>query len=230
MRKDSSTVNEARIKGSPDLITHSQIRNIYHQMNNCVCKIIKNEIRGTGFFCKVPFPNQNNLLPALITANHVLDISKYNKVEFYLNSKIYSILLDGSRKIYSNKHLDCTIIEIKKDVINTNYFLEIDENINQINLKNIYLEKPVYILRYEFGKKLAYSSGIITGIINTDYMYYYRITYSYSTEPGASGGPIINSSNFKVIGIHKGYKRDLKWNVGIFIKGPKSQNQNLYHI
>ena len=247
MGNDLNIDNEAKIKGSSDSITLEQIKNIYQQMNNCVCKIIHGNTRGTGFFCKIPFPDQNNLLPALITVNHVLDISKHKKVEFDLNGLYHSILIDNSRKIYSSKHYDSTIIEIKKNELNTNYFLDIDENINQNNLENLYLKKPVYILHYEKGEQLAFSSGNITGVkfAGKDH---YKITYSCSTEPGSSGGPIINSSNFKVIGIHKGYKRDVGWNIGIFMKAPiknfynanknnnyskslsnpKNENENLY--
>ena len=28
--------------------------------------------QGTGFFCKIPFPNKENMLPVLITNNHVI--------------------------------------------------------------------------------------------------------------------------------------------------------------
>ena len=219
MGNDLNIDNEAKIKGSPDSISLEQIKNIYHQMNNCVCNIILGDTAGTGFFCKIPFPDQNNLLPALVTVNHVLDISKHKKVEFHLNGLYHSILIDNSRKIYSSKRLDSTIIEIKKNELNTNYFLDIDENIYQNDLESLYLKKPVYILHFEKGAKLAFSSGNITGVkfagINN-----YKIIYTCSTEHGSSGGPIINSSNFKVIGIHKGYKKDIKLNMGIFIRAP----------
>ena len=211
--------NEAKIKGSPDSITLEQIKNIYHQMNNCVCNIILGNSTGTGFFCKIPFPDQNNLLPALVTVNHVLDISKHKKVEFHLNGLYHSILIDNSRKIYSSKHYDSTIIEIKKNELNTNYFLDIDENIYQNNLESLYIEKPVYILHYEMGKKLSSSLGKITGVKFAG-IDNYRIMYTCSTEHGSSGGPIINSSNFKVIGIHKGYKKHINLNTGIFIRTP----------
>lgn len=219
MGNDLNIDNEAKIKGSAIPITHSQIKKIYQQMNNSVCKIMHGNTRGTGFFCKIPFPDQNNLLRVLVTVNHVLDISKHKKVEFELNGLYNSILLDNSRLIYSSKKYDSVIIEIKKNELNTNYFLELDENINQNNLENIYLKKPVYILHYEYGEELKYSSGNITGVKFSG-IDFYKLAYSCSTEPGSSGGPIINSSNFKVIGIHKGYKKDIDWNVGIFIKGP----------
>ena len=39
---------------------------------------MKDGSKGTGFFCKIPFPNNNHLLPVLITNNHVMN-------ELYLN-------------------------------------------------------------------------------------------------------------------------------------------------
>ena len=219
MGNDLNIDDEAKIKGSPDSIPLEQIKNIYHQMNNCICKIIHGNTRGTGFFCKIPFPDHNNLLPVLITAKHVLDISKHKKVEFQLNGFYHSILIDNSRIIYSSKRHDSTIIEIKKNELNTNYFLDIDENIYQNNLESLYIEKPVYILHYEMGKKLSSSLGKITGVKFAG-IDNYRIMYTCSTEHGSSGGPIINSSNSKVIGIHKGYKKDINLNMGIFIRTP----------
>ena len=44
------------------------------QLNNSVCKIIRKDNKnGTGFLSKIPYPNQFNLLPVLITSYHVLD-------------------------------------------------------------------------------------------------------------------------------------------------------------
>jgi len=31
------------------------------------------KIFGTGFFCKIPFPDEFRLLPVFITCNHILD-------------------------------------------------------------------------------------------------------------------------------------------------------------
>ena len=44
---------------------------------------------GKGFFCKIPFPNEFNLLTVLITNNHVLDQSDImlgNNCIFSLNN------------------------------------------------------------------------------------------------------------------------------------------------
>ena len=99
-------------------------------MENCICKIFcQNGKIGTGFFTKIRF--QNNLLPVLITNNHVLndkDIENNKTIELIINNKVKRIEIDNSRKKYTNSKLDVTFIEIKinKDDINENNMLEID--------------------------------------------------------------------------------------------------------
>ena len=47
---------------------------IIYQMKNCLCKIkTKHDGDGSGFFCKIPYPDQSHLLPVLITAVFVID-------------------------------------------------------------------------------------------------------------------------------------------------------------
>ena len=47
---------------------------IIYQMKNCLCKIrTQNSGKGSGFFCKIPYPGQSHLLPVLITAVFVID-------------------------------------------------------------------------------------------------------------------------------------------------------------
>ena len=42
-------------------------------MKKNVCKIKIGNEQSTGFFCKIPFPDENNLLPVFITNNHVIN-------------------------------------------------------------------------------------------------------------------------------------------------------------
>ena len=51
------------------------LEKILFQMKSCICKIFNKNTgqAGTGFFCKIPFPNKLNLLPVLITNNHALN-------------------------------------------------------------------------------------------------------------------------------------------------------------
>ena len=83
-------------------------------MNNSICKIYNND-NGNGFFVKIPY--KSNLLPVLITTNHVInqyDIMTNKNISLYLNNdKIIKILkLDNNRIMYTNEKLDITIIEL----------------------------------------------------------------------------------------------------------------------
>ena len=157
-------------------------------------------------------------MPVLITCNHVLNKDKISigeKIDFSLNNeKIkYSIKISNSRKTYTNIQKDVTIIEIKpkEDNINFECFLDLDENIYKENPNETYSNKSIYILHYENGKVVKYSIGIIKSISEDNY----TIKHLCTTNIGSSGGPIINLTNFKVIGIHKGSK---KFNLGTLIK------------
>ena len=64
---------------------------------------------------------------------------------------------------------------------------------------------------------MEYSSSIIQRITEDNY----NIHYLCDSRGGSSGGPIINSINFQVIGINKGGAEGAKnYNVGILLKEP----------
>ena len=117
---------------------------ILFQMENCICKIyLNNGEIGTGFFCKIPF--NNNLLPVLITNNHVLnenDIDNNKIIKLMINNKVKKIEIDNSRKKYTNsdKNIDITIIVIRPNNDGIYNFLELDENDIYGNEKNIEFE------------------------------------------------------------------------------------------
>ena len=95
------------------------------------------------FFCKIPFPDNLNLLPILFTNNDVLnenDIKIGKTIKFTLhNDNIKKIILiDSTRKTYTNKELDITIIEIKKNNDKINIFLEIDDKLKDYKNKQVY--------------------------------------------------------------------------------------------
>ena len=77
---------------------------------------------------------------------------------------------------------------------------------------------PIYILHFELRKGEIYSPGDIKKFSNSDILDHYKILYSCSTKKGSSVGPIINPSNYKVIGFHKGYDPTTRLNSGIIIK------------
>ena len=68
-----SSLKESRIIGYPNLISYESTVKIKEQMEKNICKINIGIEQGTGFFCKIPFPDKNNMIPVLITNNHVID-------------------------------------------------------------------------------------------------------------------------------------------------------------
>ena len=206
--------NESKIGGvSP--ISKEKAKILFSQLDKYICKIYSiMNIIGTGFFFKFPFPDQFKLLPVLITNNHVLDIVnlKTNKIKIAMEDDAIEkeILLNNSRICYTNKDIDITIIEIKPDLDGINNFLDIDENIYNENYEKIYKNKEIYILQYPNAQKSSFSLGIINNICKN------KIIHKCSTEVGSSGSPILNLSNYKVIGIHLGGNGT--YNKGIFIK------------
>jgi len=206
--------NESKIGGvSP--ISKEKAKILFSQLDKYICKIYSiMNIIGTGFFFKFPFPDQFKLLPVLITNNHVLDIVnlKTNKIKIAMEDDAIEkeILLNNSRICYTNKDIDTTIIEIKPDLDGINNFLDIDENIYNENYEKIYKNKEIYILQYPNAQKSSFSLGIINNICKN------KIIHKCSTEVGSSGSPILNLSNYKVIGVHRGGNGT--YNKGIFIK------------
>ena len=188
---------EIDVKPIPKRIT----KIIDSQLELSVCKIYINENEcATGFLCKIPFPDEFNLLPVLMTNNHVI-----NK-EYFLKNKIIKISFDDDKnfkllenvqetKFYSNKTYDISIIAIFPNKDNLNNFLELDNNIWKNEKED---KQDIYLLQYPNGNDSCVSYGKIKDIQE------YEIEYTCSTEFGSSGGPIILLGSFKVIGIHKG--------------------------
>ena len=72
----------------PKSISLEQMDIIKEQMEKSVCKIhCIDGGTGTGFFCKIPFSNEFNLVPILVTNEHVIkekDIKPGNKIKLSL--------------------------------------------------------------------------------------------------------------------------------------------------
>ena len=64
---------ETLLTGYPNVITFDCTKEITNQMEKNICKIKIGEEQGTGFFCKIPFPDEDNMLKVLITNNHVIN-------------------------------------------------------------------------------------------------------------------------------------------------------------
>ena len=217
-------IEQKDLENQPNSVTIHQSNYINKQMVESICCIKLSKGHGTGFFCLIPFPNRLNMLPVLITNNHVLkeeNISLGNIIKFHINQdKIdRTICIDSSRKVYTSKKdkYDITIIEIKpSDNLNIKKFLEIDDYVYEDLPNNQYDKTDVYLLHYPSNQEVSYSTGGIKCVMNDNYNI---IHYCQSTF-GSSGGPIINLINFKVIGVHKGASSKSNYNYGTFIKEP----------
>lgn len=188
---------------------------------NCLWTINYKNKKGIGFLCNIPFPNQSNLLPVLITNNHILDdIALRKKSTFFLSSKgsriDYEIEIDDSRKIYTNAIYNIAIIEIKsKEMLSKSFFLNIEDNLFKGNLNNINIPKDLYILFFSENQEVKYSMGKFINIDKENCFF----SYNCSIEDNPSGAPILDFSNNNVLGIHKESIK-LSFSKGIFIKKP----------
>ena len=225
---------EATLTGYPNVISYECSKRILEQMTRNICKFKIGGKQGTGFFCKIPFPDLNNMQRVLITNNHIIDENILNNENSKISIKIKEehkskiINLDG-RKKYTDKEFDITIIEIK-DSDNINNYLELDNSIiNDIidnkNLNEEYLDKTIYIIQYPEGE-LSVSYGVLQNIANDKkYNFYHKCC----TKEGSSGSPVLNLNN-KLVGIHKernkGYEN--RYNIGLFLNYPIKKFIGLY--
>jgi len=86
----SDKIKQTLIEDQPSPVDLEGTQLILSQMENCICKIVNDDGRkGTGFFCTIPFPDENNLLNVLRTNNHVLNENdiKNDKIIYF---KIYN--------------------------------------------------------------------------------------------------------------------------------------------
>ena len=208
---------EKLINNYPKPITYENTKTILNQMGRYICQIKIEKERGTGFFCKLPFPDYNNLLPVLITNNHVINqnILNNNQVNITIDRKEENksrIINLNNRITYTNVLRDITIIELKEqDEIND--FLELDENIINDGCNEGYIGQSIYIIHYP-KEILSVSYGILYDIpIDLPH----NFGHLCCTEEGSSGSPILNCNNNKLIGVHQG-SSPFKYNLGIFLK------------
>ena len=215
--------NEKMLKDYPRQIFIEGTKKVLHQMEKSICKIcMKDGSKGTGFFCKIPLPN-NTFLPAFITNNHVINeknLKEENEIKIKMNNgyktSIKAIKIKD-RFNYTNENYDITIIEIiDKNNENSYEYLEFDDNILNENGLG-YVGSSIYLLHYpsHFEEdKAAVSYGILKSRFEDKT---FDFKHFCSTEYGSSGSPILNLLNHKIIGIHKAGKN--QYNRGLFLYG-----------
>ena len=215
-------IEENNIKFYPKFVSLKGTETILDQMKEKVCKIsIGNGIKGTGFFCKIPYFDDNQLLPVLITNNQIINESILNqenkKISLTVNNMGREIGLNNRIK-YTNKKYDITIIEIKEKDGISNY-LEVDNNLNDKNILE-YTKESIYLLHYPQSEEVSVSYGVIKEVNSQNY---YEFNHLCFVDTGSSGGPILNLSNNKVIGMHKATEKGKNFNTGLFLKNPISE-------
>ena len=190
-------------------INISSSKKILDQMTNCICRIeVSNEKIGTGFFCKV---NSMNFLMTCYIDEEYLKENKELNLALNDNNEYIKIDLGIQREIYFNKEYDTTFIELK-DEDNIKNYLELDDNLFMDNENIFYNSKSIYVLQYLNKKEIYVSYGYIIGINEKK-----EIKHFCYTDDSSVGSPILNLTNNKVIGIHKGV---LNCGYGTLLKYP----------
>ena len=195
---------------------------IIEQMKKNICKIILDQIQGTGFFCKIPFPDHNKMLPVLMTSSHVINEEFLNKddakivLEIKANPNVKELNLKDRIK-FTNKKYDTTIIELKAED-NISDFLElddiiVDDIISGKNKNEVFIEENIYILEYVKGE-LNYSTGILSNINENNK---FLLRHTCTTGNGSEGSPILSVKSNRVIGIHLSKVMNKSYGLGTFL-------------
>ena len=100
-----SIIDEKILKNYSDIVSFESTEIIMNQMKKNIFKISSDKgEKGTGFFCKIPFIN-NEKLKVLITNNHLINL-EMEKITISINneSEIREINLNN-RIIYTKKNM-----------------------------------------------------------------------------------------------------------------------------
>jgi len=199
-----------------NLVNTSKLTDIdeYKEINdiakNSLFKIYNdNGVEGTGFYCEIPDPeNEDKNIVVMFTCNHVFPINK-NNLNNYKNIKykqineenVQSLNLEDGRRIWVNKEIDYTCIEIFPM---TNIFFGFNKEIFKIDKQHLNsqnLKKETEIRAYTFiENNFDKLDGKFKSI---EEKHRYTFKHDLKTEGGYSGSPIINKEDKSIIGIHK---------------------------
>ena len=183
-------------------ILYENFKKINEQIRSSICILkLKNGKEVLGFFCKVPFPNKNNLLPILFVKNNLINEEIIENEETF-TLKVDNLKLDISlidRIKYSSEKYKITIIEIKELNDKVNNYFELDDKIveNLINQKENNennLNEILYTIEY-IENKFYISLGTLTNIE-------YNININ-NNENSLNIHPLINVNNNKLMGIYE---------------------------
>ena len=198
---------EGLSKGCSNEIINEKDKKLIEQLGKSICKIKIGIIQGTGFFCKIPFPSEDSLLPVFMTNNHIInnELLKQKNAKMIIEmreEKDFREIDFISRKVYTNKEYDITIIEIKeKDKVNN--YLEIDayiinEMLYNLNITYNFYNQTIYLIQF-LENKLSVSYGVLNKIYEDKT---YNFNFKCNLTGDLSGLPIFSKKN-KIIGINK---------------------------
>ena len=130
------------------MLNANALMNYLPKALKAICEIKLPNGFGSGFFCKIPISENNNiLLPVLLTNNHVLSkdlINSKDYIEININGENKTISLKERNK-WTDEKIDFTCIEIKEED-NIHTFYNLDDNILDKNNSNeYYLNQNVLI-------------------------------------------------------------------------------------
>ena len=137
--------HEKILKGNTNPISRQTNKIIDNQLEKYLCKVYDSKgNNGSGFLCKIPFPDDFHLLPVLITNNHVLneeELTKNIKIKIsFDDDKITKIInIFPERNIYTNVKYDISIIEILPEKDDIKNFLDVEINSEDLIRKNKYI-------------------------------------------------------------------------------------------
>ena len=194
----------------------------FGKINNKVCKIkCTNGKKGIGFFYKIPVKkNENKYISVLINDSQTLnekdfDSNKNNQIKIILFNGV-EILIDESRKIYTNKEFEVTITEIKEEEIkDNNIYSEID-NIDDKSGKFLAIYNYDYDHNNNSNERIFNFSFCQLKDINKKN----NNIIEYENEDKDKEfplGSLLLDLKGNIIGIHK--QKDKEKNFGILIKG-----------
>ena len=162
-----------------------------------------------GFFCKIPFPNFNSLLPVLITNNINESFLKEEKNKIKIEKYEQSQEIGLNNRIKYMSYL--SFIEInKEDKINK--YLKVDDNIFEQDILSWYKYRegmPIYLLYYTEDTKIKVYFGEIKFSV-----YKERIFFKSSINTFPVGTPIFNLKNNSLLGFYKQYNNEENCNEG----------------
>jgi len=230
---------------NPEPITLENYEKIQDQAKKCLCycKIIYNIKYGTceenyGLFCKIPFPNKDNLLSVLILkCDYYYDRRTICKIIIRTidDNKEKDILLKD-RITWVNSLNNIFIIEIKENEDNIHNFILVDDRMDEsFNIEEALFNETVYTMRYKDDRysqkkekekeKILISFGVIINdkINENDFSY---------TGDKYNGFLLMSIKSNKIIGNLWGEKYIMgnKYSFSFFIKLMREFIQDKFYL